>query len=61
LVRLKLSLISRDELVDLVGKLMRAESTDIDQQAWLDLIECSVPCPAGQVTGLIYWPPDGRS
>jgi Colicin immunity protein / pyocin immunity protein len=50
--------LSRDELVDLVGRLMRAEGGESDQDAWLDLIERSVPCP--HVSDLIYWPPGGR-
>ena len=50
----------RDELVDLVGKLLRAEGSEVDQQAWLGLIEGSVPCPSGYVSDLIFWPPDGQ-
>src|SRR5215211_1961755 len=52
--------LSRDELVDLVGKLMRAEGSAVDLEAWLDLIERNVPCPTGYVSDLIFWPPDGQ-
>jgi hypothetical protein len=50
--------LSRDELVDLVGKLMHAEGSEADLDAWLDLIERSVPDP--NVSDLIYWPPGGQ-
>jgi hypothetical protein len=48
--------LSRDELVDLVGKLMRGGGTE----AWLDLIDRNVPCPTGYVSDLIYYPPEGQ-
>jgi hypothetical protein len=51
--------LSRDELVDLVGKLMRGGS-EAEEGAWWDLIERSVPCPTGYVSDLIYYPPDGQ-
>jgi hypothetical protein len=52
--------LSRDELIDLVGRVMRAEGSESDLDAWLDLIEDSVPCPIGHVTDLIFYPPGGQ-
>ena len=44
----------RAQLIELVGKLQRAEGTDEEQQAWLTMVEESVPHP--QVSDLIYYP-----
>lgn len=46
--------LSKDELVDLVARLLRAEGSEEETLQWLELIEQNVPDP--NVQGLIYWP-----
>ncbi|WP_413796873.1 e9imm peptide [Streptomyces iranensis] len=50
---------SRAEAVALVQRIMDADYTsDGEADSWLDLLDRALVCPAGHVTGLIFWPPD---
>jgi hypothetical protein len=46
--------LSKNELVGLVAKLLRAEGSEEETLQWLKLVEQNVPDP--NVQGLIYWP-----
>jgi hypothetical protein len=44
--------LSKDQLIDLVGRLQRAKGTEAEMDAWLTVVERNVPDPA--VVDLIY-------
>jgi hypothetical protein len=46
--------LSRQQLIDLVGRLLRAEGSETQQNEWLGLFERSVPHP--NASDLIYYP-----
>ena len=46
--------LSKEELIALVSKLMRAEGTGRERNEWLKLLERNVPDP--DMSDLIYWP-----
>jgi hypothetical protein len=48
--------LDRDQLVRLVAKIMRAEGTEEELDAWIALVDKHVPGPTGSVSGLIFWP-----
>jgi hypothetical protein len=48
------SKLSREELVELVRRLLEAEGTDEEQHRWLTLVRENVPHPG--VSDLIYYP-----
>jgi hypothetical protein len=47
-------LLNRAELLELVAKLLNAEGSPKEINAWIALLEASVPDP--NVLDLIYWP-----
>ncbi len=46
--------LTKTELVELVQKLINADGTEEEIDAWLRLVESSVPDP--DVSNIIYWP-----
>jgi hypothetical protein len=50
--------LSREELVDLVKKIMAVDGTQDELDQFIDLLIKNVPHP--EVTNLIYYPPDGK-
>ena len=46
----------KDQLVSLVEKIIRAEGTEQEINAWLALLEKNIPVPTGYISGLIFWP-----
>jgi hypothetical protein len=50
---------SRAEAVALVRRIMQADCTsDDDVDGWLDRLDRALACPSGQVSELIFWPPE---
>jgi Colicin immunity protein / pyocin immunity protein len=45
---------SREELIELVRKIMDAEGSEEEIDVWLDELERNVPHP--EVSDLIFWP-----
>lgn len=48
------SSLNRDELIDLVRKIMDFEGIEKEVDEYIDVLEKNVPDP--QVTGYIFWP-----
>lgn len=46
--------LTRGEMVDLVGRLMRGEGSDEEANEWINEIHRSVPHP--DVSGMIFYP-----
>ena len=45
--------LNKQQLIDLVPKLIRATEQQVTE--WTPLIEASVPCPVGEFFGYIFW------
>lgn len=50
--------LSREELVELVRRIMEVEGTEEEIDAMIEILEANVPHPA--VTDLIFYPEDGE-
>lgn len=48
--------LSKQQLIDLVQEIMQGRGDDQQIAAWHELIDRSVPCPAGYVFDLIFYP-----
>ncbi|HLV97873.1 MAG TPA: hypothetical protein VKT82_04270 [Ktedonobacterales bacterium] len=48
--------LSKQELISLVQKIVKAEGSEQEIDAWLSRIDRSVPCPDGYVCDLIFYP-----
>lgn len=46
----------KEQLLDLLGKLIRAEGTQAQTDEWLRIVAANVPAPYSVLTGLIYYP-----
>ncbi|ADI12937.1 hypothetical protein SBI_09819 [Streptomyces bingchenggensis BCW-1] len=50
---------SRAEAVALVQRIMDADyASEEEADSWLDTLDRALACPAGHVSGLIFWPPE---
>ncbi|MFK4272578.1 e9imm peptide [Streptomyces milbemycinicus] len=50
---------SRAEAVALVQRIMDADyASEEEADSWLDMLDRALACPAGHVSGLIFWPPE---
>ncbi|MFD8384635.1 e9imm peptide [Streptomyces sp. NPDC059679] len=50
---------SRAEAVALVRRIMDADyASEEEADNWLDMLDRALACPAGHVSGLIFWPPE---
>ncbi len=50
--------LNREELIDLVTKIIDADGTEEEVSDWIDLFQDNVPYPGA--SDLIFWPKDNR-
>ncbi|MBD0672193.1 e9imm peptide [Streptomyces sp. CBMA156] len=51
---------SRETAITLVQKVMSAACTERETRHVLNELDRALGCPAGYVSGLIFWPPGGQ-
>ncbi|MFI5530321.1 e9imm peptide [Kitasatospora sp. NPDC051853] len=52
---------TRETAITLVQKVMDVECDEDEMTRVLDRLDRALACPAGYVSGLIFWPEDGQA
>ncbi|MEV3860432.1 e9imm peptide [Streptomyces sp. NPDC050095] len=52
--------LSHAQAVALVRRVLSADGTEEEIDAWLRRLDRSLGCPTGYVSDLVFWPPEGE-